>query len=224
MKILIYIFLILVLTVACKEQKQQKQPPHKVEKTKKTPKKTVKVKDSGWVELHDLDSSFVYDIRYATTNNFVHKKMYPCAKCYVRKVVAQALLNVQKELKTKGLRLKLFDCYRPGKVQQALWQIRPDPRYVANPKNGSMHNRGLAVDVTIADKNGIELDMGTPFDYFGKKAYHAYQNLPDTVLKNRLFLKNLMKKYDMEPITSEWWHYSYRKKSFPIANWIWKCP
>ena len=87
-----------------------------------------------------------------------------------------------------------------------------------------MHNRGLAVDLTIVDKNGKELNMGTPFDYFGKKAYHAYKKLPDTVLKNRQFLKNLMKKYDLEPITSEWWHYSYRKKEFPIEQWIWKCP
>ncbi len=222
MKILSYIFLILVLIGACKERKQQR---HKVvEKAKKTLKKPVKTKDSGWVELHDLDMSFVYDIRYATTNNFVHKKMYPCAKCYVRRVVAEALIKVQKELKNKGLRLKLYDCYRPGKVQKALWHIRPDPRYVANPKYGSMHNRGLAVDVTIVDKNGKELDMGTPFDYFGKKAYHAYKNLPDTVLKNRLFLKNLMKKYNLEPISSEWWHYSYRKKNFSVSQWIWKCP
>jgi D-alanyl-D-alanine dipeptidase len=68
------------------------------------------------------------------------------------------------------------------------------------------------------------LDMGTPFDYFGKKAYHDYQKLPDTVLKNRLFLKNIMSKYHLEPITSEWWHYSYRLKEFPIEQWVWKCP
>jgi D-alanyl-D-alanine dipeptidase len=100
----------------------------------------------------------------------------------------------------------------------------PDPHYVANPKNGSMHNRGVAVDLTIVDKNGKELDMGTPFDYFGKKAYHAYRKLPDTVKKNRLFLKNLMQKYGLEPITSEWWHYSYRKKTYPVENWVWQCP
>jgi len=176
------------------------------------------------VELKTLDSSFVYDIRYATTNNFVGKQMYPCPKCYVRPVVAKALLEIQKELKKQGLRLKLFDCYRPGKVQQALWNIKPDPRYVADPKKGSMHNRGAAVDVTIVDKNGKELDMGTTYDFFGKKAHHSYKKLSDTVIKNRLFLKNLMQKYDLEPITTEWWHYSYRKKDFPIEYKIWKCP
>ena len=218
MKFFSYFVLILIFTTGCKDIQRKRKP------VKKTKKKIVKIKDSDWVEMHSLDSSFVYDIRYATTNNFVHKKMYPCAKCYVRRIVAVALMKIQKELKKKHLRLKFFDCYRPGKVQQALWNMRPDPRYVANPKSGSMHNRGLAVDLTIVDQNGKELDMGTPYDYFGKKAYHAYQKLSDTVLKNRLLLKNIMKKYDLEPITSEWWHYSYRKKEFPVEKWLWKCP
>ena len=207
---------------ACREDhSDKKQYKTRVNQIKK---KTPVIKDSDFVELHSLDSSFVYDIRYATTKNFVHKKLYPCSKCYVRRIVAEALLNIQKELRKKSMRLKFFDCYRPGKVQKALWAIRPDPRYVADPKKGSMHNRGLAVDLTIVDANGKELDMGTTFDYFGKKAYHSYKKLPDTVLKNRLFLKTIMQKYDLEPITSEWWHYSYRKKSYPIAQWIWQCP
>jgi len=212
----------LISLSACREdhsdKKQYKTPVNQIKK------KTPAIKDSDFVELHSLDSSFVYDIRYAKTKNFVHKKMYPCSKCYVRRIVAEALLNIQKELRKKSMRLKFFDCYRPGKVQKALWAIRPDPRYVADPKKGSMHNRGLAVDLTIVDANGKELDMGTTFDYFGKKAYHSYKKLSDTVLKNRLFLRTIMQKYDLEPITSEWWHYSYRKKSYPIAQWIWQCP
>ncbi len=200
------------------EKKHKKPAPKPVQKTIPQPQ------DSDFVELHSLDSSFIYDIRYATTRNFVHKKMYPCGKCYVRRVVAESLLNIQKELRKKHLRLKLFDCYRPCSVQKKLWAIRPDPRYVADPKKGSMHNRGLAVDLTIVDAQGKELDMGTAYDYFGKKAYHNYNQLPDTVIKNRLFLKKLMQKYDLEPITSEWWHYSYRKKSYPVAQWVWQCP
>ena len=217
-----YFFILLISLSACHETYHEKK--HKKLAPKPVKKNIPKRQASDWVELQSLDSSFVYDIRYATINNFVHKKMYPCAKCYVRRVVAEALLKVQKELRTKSLRLKLFDCYRPGKVQKALWAMRPDPRYVADPKKGSMHNRGLAVDLTIVDANGKELNMGTTFDYFGKKAYHSYKKLPDTVLKNRLFLKNIMQKYDLEPITSEWWHYSYRKKTYPVAQWIWQCP
>jgi len=223
LKYIIFIFSFLFLLYSCKEK--PKSPPKLPKIEKKAPKrpKPIKKSEKKWVELKTLDSSFVYDLRYATTHNFVHKKMYPCAKCFLRPEVAKALIKIQQELKQKGWRIKLFDCYRPGSVQKKLWQMVPDPHYVANPKKGSMHNRGAAVDLTIVDKNGKELDMGTPFDYFGKKAYHAYQKLPDTVLKNRKFLKNLMLKYGLSPITSEWWHYSYRKKKYPVENWVWQC-
>ncbi len=200
------------------------------EKLEKYPKKLLKGTTAAidttqkWIELKSIDSSFMYDIRYATKNNFVHKKMYPCPKCFVRVEVAKALLKIQDELKSKGWKIKLFDCYRPGKVQQELWDMMPNPSYVANPKTGSMHNRGVAVDLTLVDRQGKELNMGTPYDYFGKKAYHAYAKLPDTVLKNRRFLKNIMSKYGLEPIKSEWWHYSYRAKEYPVEQWVWSCP
>jgi len=214
----LFLGLLLFLFISC-----ESNPVDKVKKVENNqPKKRIENK-LDWIELSTLDKSFVYEMRYATTNNFVQKKMYPCAKCFVRPEVAHALVSIQKELKKRNFKLKIFDCYRPGSVQKKLWKIKPDPRYVADPKKGSMHNRGLAVDVTIVDENGNELDMGTPFDYFGKKAYHNYKQLPDTVLKNRMFLKKLMQKYDMMPITSEWWHYSYRKKTYPIEDWIWTC-
>ncbi len=225
MKNLFIILIFLSVFTSCKNSSEKRPPiPQNVEKASPEVLKKKVDKQAGLIELKSLDSSFVYDIRYATSNNFVHKKMYPCPKCYLRPVVAQAMYKIQQELMQRGFRLKFFDCYRPGKIQWQLWRIKPDPHYVADPRKGSMHNRGVAVDVTIVDQNGKELDMGTPFDYFGKKAYHSYQKLPDTVLKNRLFLKNLMHKYHMEPITSEWWHYSYREKDFPIENWVWTCP
>jgi len=217
-----YFTLVLFIFLSCQHETKTGHK-NKTEPVKK-PRQIDIFKNKKWIEIKSIDSSFVYDIRYATVNNFVHKKMYPCPKCFVRPEVAKALLSIQKELKNKGWSLKLFDCYRPGKVQKELWDIMPNPSFVANPKTGSMHNRGVAVDLTIIDQNGKELDMGTPYDYFGKKAYHTYQQLPDTVLKNRLFLKKLMQKYDLEPIKSEWWHYSYRKKSYPLEQWIWKCP
>jgi D-alanyl-D-alanine dipeptidase len=212
-----FLSIVFLLFISCKNNKKEDS----FSPGKKQVKKEIKIPE--WTELKSLDTTFVYDLRYATTNNFVHKKMYPCSKCFVRREVAIALLKIQKELKKKGLGLKFFDCYRPGKVQKELWKIVPDPRYVADPKKGSMHNRGVAVDLTIVDSNGKELDMGTPFDYFGKKAYHSYRQLPDTVLKNRMFLKTIMEKYGLEPITSEWWHYSYRKKTYPVEQWIWDC-
>ena len=210
----------LLMFVSCKES-PSKPKNYQTELKVKTQEKNLSKKN--WIELKTLDTTFVYDLRYATTHNFVHKKMYPCAKCFLRPEVAQRLVKIQAELRKMRLSLKLFDCYRPGKVQKELWKIKPDPHYVADPKKGSMHNRGLAVDLTIVDKNGKDLDMGTPFDYFGKKAYQNYTDLPDTILKNRALLRNIMKKYDMEPIKSEWWHYSYRKKDYPIEQWVWEC-
>ncbi len=221
---LVYFLLIVSHLSSCQNIKDNAKLLNVVNsKAKDTIKSLKKYKDSDWVELKTLDSSFIYDLRYATKQNFVHKKMYPCAKCYVRYVVAKALLNIQKELKNKSLSLKFFDCYRPIQVQKKLWKIKPDPHYVANPKKGSMHNRGVAIDVTIVDKNNKELNMGTPFDFFGKEAYQDYKYLPDTIKKNRLLLKELMQKNHLEPITSEWWHYSYRLKDYPIENWMWHC-
>ncbi len=229
MKPAVFLVIFLSMIFACRQEPKHKNAIYQ-QVTDRQVEKSHNARDSKridtlqkWVELRSLDSTFVLDMRYATTHNFVHKKMYPCPRCFVRPEVAKALLSIQKELKTKGLRIKLFDCYRPGKVQWRLWKIKPDPRFVADPRKGSMHNRGVAVDLTLVDASGKELDMGTPFDYFGKKAYHSYQKLPDTVLKNRLFLNNIMKKHGLEPITSEWWHYSYRKKNYPVEQWIWNC-
>ena len=111
--------------------------------------------------------------------------MYTCPRCFLRPAVAKALLKVHRELGKKGLGLKLYDCYRPHSIQWALWKKVPDPRYVADPRKGSMHNRGSAVDLTVVERaTGKELDMGTAFDYFGVEAYIDYQKLPAEVLNN----------------------------------------
>ena len=86
-----------------------------------------------------------------------------------------------------------------------------------------MHNRGLAVDLTIIDSLGHELDMGTEFDYFGFKAYHSNQTLPKPILYNRLLLKTIMENHGFKSIRTEWWHYSYLNKSYPLSDWKWEC-
>ena len=177
-----------------------------------------------WSELINLDSSIIMDLRYATTNNFVLEKMYDCPRCFLRPVVAEAMVEANRLLKKRKLRIKMFDCYRPRPIQQKLWKKIPDPRYVANPEKGSMHNRGVAVDVTIVKENGEELEMGTPFDYFGKKAYQYYKNLPDSVLTNRRLLRKTMHKVGLNTIKTEWWHFSYQIKEFPISDFLWNCP
>jgi D-alanyl-D-alanine dipeptidase len=105
-----------------------------------------------------------------------------------------------------------------------LWEIVPDPGYVADPRTGSIHNRGGAVDLTIVTREGQELDMGTDFDFFGPRAHHTFTDLPDSVLANRRLLKEVMARHGFAPIRSEWWHYNYQDRSYPLADEVWECP
>ena len=183
------------------------------------------VHDTDFVNLSSYESVFSYDMRYADTNNFLHEKVYDCPTCLLRKEVVDALVKVNDSLLELGYRIKLFDCYRPKSVQLKMWEIYPDGRYVANPhKNGSVHNRGGAVDITLVNLNGEELDMGTGFDHFGEEAHSAYQNLPDTVLKNRAFLKESMEVHGFSGIRTEWWHYNFGSaKTYGLSNFPIHC-
>jgi len=173
-----------------------------------------------FVELKTVNSNIVLDIRYATENNFIKKPVYPSARCFTLKIVAQKLDSIQTELESMGLGLKIYDGYRPLSVQKMMWEILPDSRYVANPKYGSRHNRGAAVDVTLVDSNGVELEMPTGFDDFTEKASHAYDKLPDEAIKNRGILKTMMEKYGFKPIKSEWWHYDLKNYTdFPVVDY-----
>jgi len=161
-----------------------------------------------FINIESISKDFVLDMRYATKNNFLKEKVYSCAKCYVRDDVAEALLAANEDFIKQGYKIKFFDCYRPHSVQKKMWKIYPKPGYVANPKGGSIHNKGAAVDITLVKIDGSEVDMGTDFDFFGKKARHAYQNLPKAVLANRKTLRETMKKHGFRIIRSEWWHYN----------------
>ena len=105
-----------------------------------------------------------------------------------------------------------------------MWKILPGTHYVANPAKGSKHNRGAAVDLTLVDAQGKELNMGTPFDFFGKEAHHTYTEHPKEVLENRKLLKETLNKYNFKSIYSEWWHYEYRPEmQSKVENFEWQC-
>ncbi|MCB0684881.1 MAG: M15 family metallopeptidase [Saprospiraceae bacterium] len=174
--------------------------------------------------MGQLDSTFRFDIRYATTNNFVGLQLYPCPRCILRSEVAAAVVEVQTKLRDMGLSLKFYDCYRPQSIQYELWQKMPDARYVTPPDRGSMHNRGGAVDLTIIDEHGDELDMGTPYDFFGQEAYHTFTGHSPTVQYNRDLLKSLMEAVGFKHIRTEWWHYSYQNTMYPLSDYHWPCP
>jgi len=166
--------------------------------------------DTSIVPLWSIDSTITTDVRYATTDNFTGKILYPTDKVYIRKIVALALAKVQKELsENHNLQLKIFDAYRPLSVQKIMWEILPDDRYVANPATGSRHNRGAAVDVTIIDSVGNEIDMGTEYDNFTEKAHYAFPDLSEEVKVNRKLLQDTMIRFGFHPITTEWWHFDF---------------
>ena len=159
------------------------------------------------VSVTSVSPSIVVDIRYATDRNFTGKQIYTQALAFVRKSMAQKLHKVQDELKQKGLGLKIWDAYRPLPVQFLLWQVVSDPRYVADPLKGSMHNRGAAVDVTLVDALGNELQMPTDFDDFTSQAHLTYSSENPEVANNRILLTEVMSKYGFAPLQTEWWHF-----------------
>jgi D-alanyl-D-alanine dipeptidase len=162
------------------------------------------------IDIKKKIPGIVLDLRYAGSNNFMHQQLYPTVSTtFLRKPVAYALAEVQSELNKKGLGLKIFDAYRPYHISQKMWDMIHDERYVAEPKKGSRHNRGIAVDLTIINlATQVELDMGTGFDNFSDTAHHDFINLPKQVLHNRKLLKKIMAKHGFEEQSTEWWHYS----------------
>ena len=178
----------------------------------------------GFKDVTQLDPDIKLDIKYATTDNFTGSKIYDCPKCLLRPEVAEALVKAHKNLKKKGFGLKMFDCYRPRPYQQRLWDKVPNQNYVTPPAKGSMHSRGAAVDLTLIDSKGKELDMGTPYDYFGPEAHTDNLKLPKKVLENRKILQSALAEVGFKGIRTEWWHFSYQAKKFPLSDYVWPCP
>jgi zinc D-Ala-D-Ala dipeptidase len=163
------------------------------------------------VNIQKLIPFIVLDLRYSTANNFTNTTLYKKTNTtYLRVEPATALLNIQNALLKKGLGIKVFDAYRPYAATKLMWDLIHDDRYVANPKNGSNHNRGLAIDLTIVNlKTALELDMGTSFDNFTDTAHHSFTNLSQSILENRNLLKFTMEQSGFKSLDTEWWHYSW---------------
>ena len=165
-------------------------------------------KDDPLVDVTALDNTFVIEMRYARPDNFLKRTMYDRAVALLRRPVAERLARVQRALVKHGLRLKIWDAYRPAHVQVEMWKLVPNEDFVANPKKGSSHGRGAAVDVTLTDLAGNELDMGTAHDDFSKKAYPESPEVPEAAKVNRRKLKAAMEAEGFTGIKTEWWHFS----------------
>lgn len=150
------------------------------------------------------------ELRYATENNFTGVKIYDFTEAYLRYGTVKKLAQVQKELKQQGYSLKIWDAYRPFEAQQKLWEVYPDPNYVANPANGmKKHNLGGTVDITMVAADGSVISMPTEFDDFSLKADRDYSDIEDEeAVKNVMILQNAMENNGFTGYQGEWWDYS----------------
>jgi zinc D-Ala-D-Ala dipeptidase len=168
--------------------------------------------DDELVNVKELIPDIVLDLKYGTTDNFVHQKMYTANECLLALGAVKRLKLVQDSLRTMGLGLKLWDGYRPRAVQYLMWEIFPNSTYVADPNSGSNHNRGAAIDLTIVTlATGQELWMPTPFDWFGDEAGHDWTlGLSAEQVANRALLRTMMENVGgFVFLSDEWWHYTY---------------
>lgn len=171
------------------------------------------------VDVAKANSQIVLDIRYATKNNFTGQILYDEARFYLRESTAKKFLNAVSDFKAKGFGVKVFDGYRPLSVQKKMWKVLPDEKFVADPAKGSRHNRGGAIDLTLLDKNGKEIEMGTQYDDFTEKAHPQYKDLPQAVLENRKILHDVMEMNGFSQFPTEWWHFDDKDwESFGILD------
>ena len=173
----------------------------------------------GLVDVHRRNPRIVLEMRYAARDNFTHQALYDRAECWLNGVAAARLDAAEQELEPQGLRLKVWDCYRPLSVQKKFWALVPDERYVADPAKGSRHNRGAAVDLTLVRTDGTELAMPTPHDDFSVRAHRDFMDLSPAVLANRALLEKVMVHHGFVPFPTEWWHFdSEGWQAFPVLD------
>jgi zinc D-Ala-D-Ala dipeptidase len=194
-----------------KNSSKSSDSSNKVDKSKnKKPAKKIK-EIQGLVELKELDHSFVFELRYASKNNFTGEKIYKAEVCALRKDTAQKLIKANEEFKKKGYRIKIWDAYRPHSVQKMFWNKvkgTSESKYFADPnKKGSRHSYGAAVDITLVDSKGKELKMPSEFDEFNFKASRNNGNMNKEAKENMEYMTRIMKKNGFLTINSEWWHF-----------------
>lgn len=166
--------------------------------------------DDEYVLVNKYIPDIYVELMYATDNNFTGVRIYDFTDAYIRYGTVKKLANVQKELKEQGYSLKIWDAYRPFEAQQKLWEVYPDPNYVANPANGmKKHNLGGTVDITMVAADGSVISMPTEFDDFSLKADRNYSDIDnEEAVNNVMILQNAMENNGFTGYQGEWWDYS----------------
>lgn len=165
--------------------------------------------DTDFVAVRDYIPDIVVELKYATEDNFTGQVIYEFQEVYLRYGTVKKLMAVQLELREQKLSLKIWDGFRPTAAQFKLWEICPDPVYVANPNNGfSSHSRGNTVDVTLVEKDGKEIEMPTGFDDFSTLADRDYSDCSFDIQLNVLLLEQTMERHGFTGYKGEWWHFT----------------
>jgi D-alanyl-D-alanine dipeptidase len=172
------------------------------------------------VEITPQSHHVVLDLRYATADNFTGTPVYqPSARCFLHQDAAEKLTIAADLARIQGFGLRIFDAFRPAEAQQKLWNHTPDPEFLSPPERGSPHSRGVAVDLTLIDPNGHDLDMGTAFDAFTPLSHHANRDISPEAQRNRFLLLGIMSAAGWDFYKNEWWHYQlFNSRSYPVLT------
>jgi D-alanyl-D-alanine dipeptidase len=209
--------LVVMPLVGCKQSETAKLKPRDAEPKARLPL------PGGLVELTALDPSIRLDIRYASTNNFTGRQLYDQPRAFLVRPAAEALLRAHRAAKAEGFGLTIFDAYRPWRVTKTLWDATPPgPKrnYVANPKRGSKHNRGCAVDLTLHDlTDGVAVEMPSGYDEFSPRADRSFADAPAQALAHRDLLESLMQAEGFRGASNEWWHFDFTEwQDYPLLD------
>lgn len=165
--------------------------------------------DTDFVRIMDYIPDIVIDLKYATADNFTGTVIYDFKDAYLRYGTVKKLAVAQEKFKAMGYYIKIWDAYRPFAAQEKLWQVCPNPRYVANPANGmKAHNLGGTIDMTLVTFDGNEVEMPTAFDDFSLKADRDYSDVPETAAGNAKMMERVMTECGFVGYAGEWWDYS----------------
>ena len=175
------------------------------------------------LELVTLDPAIRLDMRYATSNNFTGRVLYDAARAFLAAPAAQAVVRASKAAQADGFGLTIHDAYRPWRITKKLWDatpVGPKKEYVANPKRGSKHNRGCAVDLTLHDlQTGKLVEMPTEFDDFSEKAHRDYMGASAAAISNRARLARYLEAEGFVGLSNEWWHFDFNGwEQFPVMD------
>lgn len=177
------------------------------------------LKQSSLVSITEQSHDVVVDLIYASENNFTGQIIYSHALCFLHPQAETGLRKAVLAARGLGFRLKILDAFRPQEAQEALWAVAPNPDYIADPKKGSNHTRGVAVDLTLAGADGQALDMGTPVDTMSPASHHFHADHSAAIQVNRMRLLTVMLEAGFVHHPREWWHYQLPDADrFPLID------